>query len=50
MKINNPPGNPCEKYEMLPNDLSLESSRQLEKIGIIYPLEYDSEKDFLKPF
>ena len=50
LKMNNPPGNPSEKYEILPNDMSLESLRQLEKVGIINPLEYDNEKDFLKPF
>ena len=49
-KMNNPPGNPSEKYEILPNDMSLESLRQLEKVEIINPLEYDNEKDFLKPF
>ena len=46
LKINNPPSNPSEKYEILPNDLSLESLQQLEKVGIINPLEYDSEKDY----
>ena len=50
LKKNPPPGNTTEKFEVLPNDLSLESLRRLEMVGIIEPLEYDEEMDYLKPF
>lgn len=39
-----------ETYEILPNSLSIEALRQLEKVGIIEPLEYDEVRDYLKPF
>ena len=48
--MNPKPDNTREVYQDLPNDMSLESLRQLEKVGIIEPLEYDKEMDFMKPF
>ena len=39
LKMNNPPANTLEKYQILPNDLSLESLQQLEKVGIFKPLK-----------
>ena len=50
LKMNNPPGNTIEKYEILPNDLSLESLQQLEKLGIIKPLKFNHTTKYLKPF
>ena len=37
LKMNNPPGNTIEKYQILPNDLSLESFQQLEKLETSNP-------------
>ena len=39
LKMNPPSGNTIEKNEILPNDLSLESLRELEKVGIIDQIE-----------
>ena len=47
--MNLPPRNVCERYQTLPNDLSLESFCQLEKVGIIEPLEYNKKYN-LEPF
>ena len=35
LEINNPPGNASKKDQILPNDLSLKSLQQFEKVGII---------------
>ena len=45
-----PPNNTRDMYKDLPNDMSLESLRHLEKVGIIEPLEYDVKLDHMKPF
>ena len=41
LKMNNPPCNTIEKYQILPNNLSLESLQQLGKVGIIKPLKFN---------
>ena len=38
--MNPQPGNTQENYIDLPNTMSIESLRQLEKFGIIEPLEF----------
>ena len=48
--MNPQPGNTQEKYIYLQNKMSIESLRQLENIGIIEPLEFNEQMDYMKPF
>ena len=48
--MNPQPGNTREKYIDLPNTMAIESLRQLEKVGIIEPLEFNEQMDYMKPF
>ena len=50
LKMKPKPENNIEKYMNLPNDLSIEALRQLEKVGIIEPIKYDSRYDYMHPF
>ena len=50
LKMKPCPGNTKEIYQELPNDLSIEALRQLAKVGIINPIEYDKETNYMKPF
>jgi hypothetical protein len=50
LKTSPSPGNNIEQYMNLPNDLSIEALRQLEKVGIIEPIKYDSQYDYMHPF
>jgi hypothetical protein len=48
--MNPQPGNTHEKYVDLPNSMSIESLRQLEKVGIIEPIHFDKQMDYMKSF
>ena len=50
LTMNPPPGNTRSTYQILSNDMSIESLRRLEKVGIIEPIEYDAVNDYMKPF
>ena len=48
LKVNPPPANAIEKFDILPNNLPLESLQKLKKVGIINQLEYDTKNDSFK--
>ena len=48
--MNPQPGNNQESYIDLPNTMLIESLRQLEKVGIIEPLDFNEQIDYMKPF
>ena len=50
LSMNPQPGNTREKYVDLPNTMSIESLRQLEKVGIIEPILFDEQMDYMKSF
>ena len=50
LRMNPQPGNNQESYIDLPNTMSIESLRQLEKVGIIEPLDFNEQIDYMKPF
>ena len=49
-KLNPPPGNTKDKYVLLNNDYSIPTLKRLERVVIVEPLEFDEEKDCMKPF
>ena len=50
LTTNPPPGNTRSKYQVLSNNMSIETLRSLEQVGIIEPIKYDSVNDYMKPF
>ena len=50
LKMNPAPNNTREVYKELPNDMSLETLRLLEKVGVIDKIEIDEVQDYMKPF
>ena len=50
MPMNPQSGNTREEYIDLPKTMSIESLRQLEKFGIVEPLEFNEQMYYMKPF
>ena len=48
--MNPQPGNTRENYIDLPKTISMGSLRQLEKVGITEPLEFNEQMNHMKPF
>ena len=48
--MNKQPNNVRDNYQELPNDMTIDSLRKLEKVGLVEKLEYDEKFDHMKPF